>query len=370
MNKTIIVTIRDKIAVASKDIDYICGNSDFIVEFNFDEEWEEHTNKTARFSYNGTYQDVLFSGNKCSVPVISDVYSINVGVYAGNLCTTTPACVPAKKSILCGGSVPAAPSDDVYNRIMEKLNKIDRESVKRAVATSSDGKAYTATIEGVEKLDNEMELNIVFATTSATTSATLNVNGLGAKPIRVSSATSKGSYYPGSADYLSGGRMVKLFYDKNGNDGDGVWKAISFTRPIADNISGVVSVEHGGTGCSYLIEDYFLVGNGWNSVSTKSPQDVAVLLGAMGTLHEISGPGTAAYYDADAHKTSGVCDVEIMDSFDPWEKCHLPSRCGVLVVFAPTKDRIAQIFFDTVNTLLYFRTYQTEWSAWKKLSIV
>lgn len=120
------VTVRNKVAVNPAQDRYVCGNSDYIVRFDFDAEWDAFETKTARFiKEDGTVYDQVFSGNDCSVPVISDTYKLHVGVYAGNLSTTTAAYVPCKKSILCGGGVPAAPAPDVYAQIMAKLNSLD-----------------------------------------------------------------------------------------------------------------------------------------------------------------------------------------------------------------------------------------------------
>lgn len=129
LHKTIHVMIRNKIATAPKDALYICGNSDFKVLFDFDADWAEHDVKTARFKYNGTHLDVLFEGNECPVPVLSDIYNFRVGVFAGNLKTSTEAYVSAKKSVLCGSGSPAAPSPDVYAQIMEMLNEIAQNGV-------------------------------------------------------------------------------------------------------------------------------------------------------------------------------------------------------------------------------------------------
>lgn len=118
------ITVRDKIATHVGDAYYVCGNSDFVVRFDFDEEWAALDVKTARFiREDGAYHDQVFSGNECPVPIISNTNNVRVGVYAGNLCTTTPARVPAVKSILCPGGMPAAPGDDVYNQIMEEVNE-------------------------------------------------------------------------------------------------------------------------------------------------------------------------------------------------------------------------------------------------------
>lgn len=122
MKKTINLSIRDKIAVAD-NTQYVCGNSDFILEIDFDAEWHEYSTKTARFVYGGEYQDVVFQGSTCPVPVLSNIHRFYVGIFAGDLRTTTPASVSAKRSILCGGGVPADPPDDVYAQIMELLNK-------------------------------------------------------------------------------------------------------------------------------------------------------------------------------------------------------------------------------------------------------
>lgn len=123
MEKTIQISVLNKIAVKTCDTVYVCGNSDFSVHFTFDEDWAEHYSKTARFIANdGTYVDQPFSGDICPVPILRNTYGFNVGVYAGNLSTTTPAYCPAKKSILCPGGVPKDPEPDVYNEIMEKLN--------------------------------------------------------------------------------------------------------------------------------------------------------------------------------------------------------------------------------------------------------
>lgn len=122
-SSTICISIRDKIASYAGKIPYVCGNSDYVITFDFDAEWDAYATKTARFVKDDTtYQDQVFSGNQCPVPVISNTYGIRVGVFAGDLHTTTPAYIPAKKSILCAGGIPADPAPDVYAQIMDTLN--------------------------------------------------------------------------------------------------------------------------------------------------------------------------------------------------------------------------------------------------------
>lgn len=100
----------------------ICGNSDYTIQFDFDEEWAGVEGKTARFVYvqDSTlkHRDVVFAGNTVAVPILSNIREAYVGVYAGDLQTTTPARINCDKSILCGDSVHEDPPEDVYNQIM------------------------------------------------------------------------------------------------------------------------------------------------------------------------------------------------------------------------------------------------------------
>lgn len=119
------VSVKNKIAVQTDWTRYICGNSDFTVVFDFDPEWQQFQTKTARFRYNGKHTDVIFTGNECQVPVITDTNDFEIGVFAGDLHTSTPAVVLCEKSILCGDGAPADPAPDIYAQIMEKLNNLD-----------------------------------------------------------------------------------------------------------------------------------------------------------------------------------------------------------------------------------------------------
>lgn len=104
---TIQVNIADKYAAPVGAPVIVCGNSDYLVAFTFDDEWADITEKTARFSFvkDGAikYIDVEFSGSEAPVPVLSGITSVEIGVFGGELRTTTGARVPCVKSILCPG---------------------------------------------------------------------------------------------------------------------------------------------------------------------------------------------------------------------------------------------------------------------------
>lgn len=129
MERIIKVSVKNKIAKAPDDALYICGNSDFVLAFDFDDEWDGYDHKTARFIYNGTHEDKIFTGSQCAIPIIANTHTIKVGVYAGNLSTTTPALISASKSILCDNPPPADPLPDVYNQLMAKLNELSEKAV-------------------------------------------------------------------------------------------------------------------------------------------------------------------------------------------------------------------------------------------------
>lgn len=113
----------DKSTLDGKVVSY---NSDYVANFIFDEEWEGKV-KTVRFINNGEYVDVVLTDtNSCNIPLeVMKSGQLEVGVFAGNLQTTTVARVTITASILEETGVPAEPTDDVYTQIMEKLDEMD-----------------------------------------------------------------------------------------------------------------------------------------------------------------------------------------------------------------------------------------------------
>ena len=119
--KSIEISVRDRVAWQTNSTVYICGNGDFEVVFAFDPEWSRYDTKTARFNHDSESTDVVFSGNKCTIPKTINATRLEVGVFAGELYATTPAAVRCLKSILCDSGAPADPLPDVYAQIMEML---------------------------------------------------------------------------------------------------------------------------------------------------------------------------------------------------------------------------------------------------------
>lgn len=123
MAKKIRIIVVDKVAtVAGHNRPIVCGNEDYEVEFTFDEAWDNHPVKTARFIFNGKTTDVVFEGTTVAVPKIHNTTQVSIGVYAGETSTTTAAVIRCLPSVLCPGGVPEEPTPDVYGQLIEMIN--------------------------------------------------------------------------------------------------------------------------------------------------------------------------------------------------------------------------------------------------------
>ena len=138
------IIVREKVARLANKHDFaVCGNSDYKIKFDFDSEWDAYEVKTARFKYNGTYADVVFNGCECPMPIITSAFRVEVGVYAGDLRTTSCAVLPLKKSILCGSETESKESQE----IKDSINKILKEKI------DSPQKAEIGEVLTVEEVD-------------------------------------------------------------------------------------------------------------------------------------------------------------------------------------------------------------------------
>ena len=149
-------------------------------------------------------------------------------------------------------------------------------------AFSSDGISYTATVEDLEELYNGLAITIIPNTTSTTTAPTLNVNGLGAKPIRLSLSQSNSlTCQAASENYYAEKRPIQLMFDPNWLS-TGMWRVTNKQRPSAVDLYGTTPVTGGGTGVDEITKGNFLVGNGEESMQEMSPEEVLKHISALG----------------------------------------------------------------------------------------
>lgn len=115
-------------------------------------------------------------------------------------------------------------------------------------AASTDGATYTATVQNVAELYSGLTITIIPDTTSASTAPTLNINGLGAKPIRLPLSTNNVAMaQPGNAAYFTAGNPITLQFDASYLN-TGAWKTLGKQRQAADDLYGNVPIANGGTG--------------------------------------------------------------------------------------------------------------------------
>lgn len=188
------ITVREKSARADDRARIVCGNSDYAVRFDFDEEWEAYDLKTARFiTEGGFFTDVQFTGSDCAVPVLTGTRTLLVGVFAGDVRTTTPAYIPAIPCITDTGGIPAAPPPDVYAQLMNRFAALE---------------APAAVLYTEQELTNEQKAqarkNIGAGTGSGEVTSTAIETALGYKPVNAFYVTvtpaSSGDQTTGTAD--------------------------------------------------------------------------------------------------------------------------------------------------------------------------
>lgn len=97
---TLNITVRNKIATTTDPATVVNGNNDYTVVFDFDSEWDSLSSKTAMFVYGREeqkYKTVTFTGNSCVMPALYNTGYVLIGVFAGDIKTTTAAyvkCLP------------------------------------------------------------------------------------------------------------------------------------------------------------------------------------------------------------------------------------------------------------------------------------
>ena len=134
--KNLNVIVTNKIArYLQRDGEIVCGNKDYQITFTFDADWEGYETKTARFVWNGKHMDIPFSGSVCQVPKITNANFVAVGVYAGDISTTTAAVIPCVRSIRCTGT-------EMYEGNPEVCRDQAIDAAERAEAAAAEsGKA-------------------------------------------------------------------------------------------------------------------------------------------------------------------------------------------------------------------------------------
>ena len=155
MSKILHVNVANKAATyQNRDGAIVCGNSDYLLEFSFDEEWAAYQKKTARFEWAGKYEDVEFEGDTCQVPVIKNTTKVFVGVYVGeepedeSMLSSTRCEIPCNLSVRCGAPTAHDDTGENYTNEARGYAASAKESADRA-----EEAAEQAAIEAAENMN-------------------------------------------------------------------------------------------------------------------------------------------------------------------------------------------------------------------------
>lgn len=149
---TIDIIIRNKTASAVNPPCIVCGNSDYNVKFDFDDEWQAHNSKIGVFAYNrcGEWrsENVLFEGDTCPVPALHGVRSVWIGVTAGDVRTSTPADVPCRMGATDFSDTTEKPSADIWGQILDKLDTVGTvQRINAVISYDVDRGEYVSSVD-------------------------------------------------------------------------------------------------------------------------------------------------------------------------------------------------------------------------------
>ena len=156
----IVVTVKNKMAVGDGSV-IVCNNSDYVVRFALDSEWDALALRTMRIVYDSyTHTDIAFSGDTVALPTIIDRTSIGIGLYSGDIHTSTCAMFDCERSVMGNNShAVAPPSSDVYNEIVEMINDGRLKGDNGADGTNgadgangADGVTFTPSVDSAGNL--------------------------------------------------------------------------------------------------------------------------------------------------------------------------------------------------------------------------
>lgn len=107
----------------------VCGNSDYRIEFTFDDEWDPEQPKTACLVYlrDGRIirEDINIVEDAVDLPPVYNTREVKIGVFSSTLRTTTSAFILCKPSILCGTGAQADIVPSQYEAITARLAALE-----------------------------------------------------------------------------------------------------------------------------------------------------------------------------------------------------------------------------------------------------
>ena len=138
---TIAIHVAGKVALCPKRY-LISSNSDYVLQFTFDSEWDGCPVKTARVLFDDQCLDLPFTGNQVALPRIPPCTTLAVGVFSDSLATTAAelGCIVSVAD--SDATVLDALTETQYTQLFAILNAL---AAKTITALSLAGDTLTVT---------------------------------------------------------------------------------------------------------------------------------------------------------------------------------------------------------------------------------
>lgn len=123
--KRINITVNDKRPEITAISGVAVTDNDYLLQFEFDDEWGEGIKTVYVVDFNGNYTTYLMDDNSINVKFENTRY-VDIGVSFGTLITSMPCRIVINPSIKnkLNTEIPP-PTPDVYAQILQKLNQIE-----------------------------------------------------------------------------------------------------------------------------------------------------------------------------------------------------------------------------------------------------
>lgn len=140
--------------------------------------------------------------------------------------------------------------DSVAEQITTAMeSKADVAHGQYTVTTTGDGFAYAATVPGITELTVGASFIMIPHVVSESTTPTLDVNGLGAQPIKRRLSNMSTSVQTGfTPSWLAAGRPFRIIYDGT------QWIVEGHEKPTSADLYGTLSIDKGGTGATNIVD--------------------------------------------------------------------------------------------------------------------
>ena len=145
---TIPIHVSGKVALCPKRY-LISSNSDYVLQFTFDSEWDASPVKTARVIFDEQCVDLAFSGNSVALPKIPACTSLAVGVFSDSLATTAAelGCIVSVADSDCTVLDPL--EETQYTQLFALLNAMANKQVS-ALSLAADTLTVTFSDESTQ----------------------------------------------------------------------------------------------------------------------------------------------------------------------------------------------------------------------------